>query len=136
MGVGNEIILVDDSSSLGLIFKAESDDAVNAKKRRTQSTLSVAELKKELLKAKLSVEGSKSVLRMRLESSKLDNVVITKNFAYSLELEQLRLYCFKHDLAYDGKKAALIALLLTVPVPAQQREAFQTCLLSDICLAL
>ena len=78
--MGNEIILVNDSSSLGLIFKAESDDAANAKKRRTQSTLSVAELKKELLKAKLSVEGSKSVLRMRLESSKLDNVEITKNF--------------------------------------------------------
>ena len=67
------------------------------------------------MEAELSVEGSKSVLRMRLESSKLDNLEMTKKLVYSLELEQLRLYCFKHDLSSNGKKAALIARLLNVP---------------------
>ena len=83
------------------------------------------------MKGHLSVEGSKSVLRMRLEASKLENVEITNKFVYSLELEQLRLYCFKHGLVHDGKKAALIARLLTAPVPAQQMEAFQDCLNSN-----
>jgi hypothetical protein len=80
-GKGNAIVLVEDSSSLGLIFKTDGTDddiQVPNKKRRTQNALSLAELKIELSEAELSVEGSKSVLRMRLESSKLDNFEMTK----------------------------------------------------------
>ena len=125
-GIGNAIILVDDSLSLGLIFKTEGTDGdiqVPIKKRRTQNTLSVDALKIELLEAGLSVEGTKSVLRMRLESSKLDNFEMTEKLVYSLKVEQLRLYCVKHDLSSDGKKADLIARLLNVPAQTPQDQS-------------
>ena len=77
-------------------YNTDGDIQVPIKKRRAQNALSLAELKIELLKTELSVEGSKSVLRMRLESSKLDNLEMTKKL---VEVEQLRLYCFRHDLS-------------------------------------
>lgn len=115
-GIGKAVTLVEDSSSLGYIFGNEAgDDASDnvATKKRTQAALSIGELKAELLKLNLSVEGSKSVLRLRLEASRLGDFDLTKELVYSLNLDELRLYCFRYHLAYDGKKAVLIELLLS-----------------------
>ena len=43
----------------------------------------------------------------------MGDVDLTKELVYSLNLDELRLYCFRYHLAYDGKKAVFIELLLS-----------------------